>query len=209
MTDLTERDLDAVERRLVDRAHGIVRGPDGTALGLTALQQHAWAEDATSSVPLPVLDEPADPPEERYAEDRICAECGCPWLVEVYEQVGVSEEALLSDQVPERSRATETYECRGCFDLPRLDWGGREVPHWHKLLGLARCGDGPTPDDLAALGCQTWSEAGLTEPNPRPFAHLDWPALRADAYRLWPEERFWRSPTRFAEARELASRAGG
>jgi hypothetical protein len=69
--------------------------------------------------------------------------------------------------------------------------------------------DVPTASNVAEVGAVPFETWVLAHPDHAkghvvPFAHLDLPALRAEAYKRWPDPANWRHPARREEARQLA-----
>jgi hypothetical protein len=111
--------------------------------------------------------------------------------------------------------------CQGCARLRRSEeqfLPGVYPTFLARLLGLnllqpmmvsAEADDVPTASNLAEVGAvpfETWQLAhpDHAEGHAVPFTHLDLPAVRAEAFRRWPDPAYWRHPARFEEAKQLA-----
>lgn len=184
-TDLTESDLDRLARRLADRQSGVVRNAVGEAVGLLPLRSYAsTAGEAPSTIDAynegVGASTAAEPPTDTDPS-VVCFECGV-------------------------QAVTPAGRCLACVNLPHQTVPARNGTSrridFVRLLGLQRSAE-VGDREVFNLGARTFEQAGgdPDRPNSTPFAHLDLPALRLAAYRHWPEERYWRSPTVYEQVR--------
>lgn len=213
----------------------LVDGEPGEGVRLVPISDHFWENTRlnmayTRPTPRPEPEPLPDPPSP--FPDELCFDCGCRGTLD---HGGRYLTCRACGHLPRRDgevdlvRVLGLRHCQVQVDVPARELSAEQVAkdalarRDQDPPGYTVYEDAVSDRALAELGALTFrrllrsrgvdlhdpAEVARVEPNPRPFAHLPpWDELRVAAYRRWPDERFWRSPTRFAEARELALRGG-